>query len=152
MKRGCIAEEAEANILSSSALQASLAMEKAAKYEMQANLTARWLLNGHGRHGSWCGRSCGKRWFLLILLLTSHELLELWGSLLILLLLLLFHQLLGRLQVFQGHALGRPPSLTHPLGMSFPLSLGLFITNWWHKGPKKASMTVNDGLLGLFFT
>ena len=83
---------------------------------------------GHGRNRWRC------RWRFL--LLTSHELLELWGSLLILLLLFFLDQLFSRFQIFQSNPLGWSTSLSNSLSMSFSLSFWFFITNGGYEWPK----------------
>ena len=89
---------------------------------------------GGGRHRrrgrrSWQGwRGRGRR----------GQLLELCRPLGVLLLLLLLHQLLGRLQVLQGDALGGPAGLPDSLGVGLPLDLVLLIP---HRGDKRPAGT-----------
>ena len=66
----------------------------------------------------------------------DHKLLELRGPRRVLRLLLLLDELLGRLQILEGDALGAPPGLPDPLGVGLPLDLVLLITDRRHKGSK----------------
>ena len=90
--------------------------------------------SGAGKGGRGGGGTGSSPWAV------DHKLLELRGPRRVLRLLLLLDELLGRLEVLQGDALGAPPGLPDPLGVGLPLDLMLLITDRRHKGSKSRKL------------